>query len=168
MGYVPRTAFLMRLFQHYLSKDLQTVSSGQFYETMYPPQQVALYITLSCFPIADVSAMSTLCWWRGTILFPHQRVIYWSSESDTVGPSISAAYCNAHETVLTTPALPNGEENRSHSNSRKHLINCVRKWLRCLIWRVPVTCSTTGLLDEGPCSARWRRPKCKYNAPRSY
>jgi len=140
MGYVPRTSFLMRMFQHCLSRDLQTLSSGQLYETMYPPQQVALYITSSCCSIADVSSMSTFCWWRGRILFPHQRVIYWSSESDTVGPSISAAYFNTHETVLTTPALPNGEASRSHSNSRKLLINCVRKWLRCLIWRVLIKC----------------------------
>jgi hypothetical protein len=45
MGYVPRTSYPMRLFQQYLCRDLQTLSSGQFYETMYPPLQVALYIT---------------------------------------------------------------------------------------------------------------------------
>ena len=32
------TSCLMRLFQHYLCWDFQTLSSGQFYETMYPPQ----------------------------------------------------------------------------------------------------------------------------------
>lgn len=32
------TSGLMRLFEHYIGWNFQTLSSGQFYETMYPPQ----------------------------------------------------------------------------------------------------------------------------------
>ena len=49
-----------------------------------------------------------------------------------VGPSKSATYCYIYEAVLATHALICGEDNRSHSNSAKLLINYAPKWLRYL------------------------------------